>query len=78
MQCPYYERVKDTAARWGVRGDCSGYLVHGMMIPSVLEEESYCLRDHGCLECPIYIFRQRISEGDEVEQMDLCFTVPER
>ncbi|MBI2877179.1 MAG: response regulator [Candidatus Tectomicrobia bacterium] len=75
MKCPYYEKVRGTMARKSVRGYCTGYLAHGMVVPSIMEEKKYCFKANGFLSCPIYRSRQMVAEGSEAEQMDLCFTV---
>lgn len=77
MKCPYYDRVNEVDSRRNVRGYCDGYLAQGMMIPSIMEEKRYCLRENGCLQCPIYLSRQMIGQGSEMGAVDLCFTILE-
>lgn len=55
MDCPYYERVQRPIARGFVRGYCLGCLTAGIMVPSLVEERTYCLMDDGgYLKCPTY------------------------
>lgn len=54
MDCPYHEKVQGPIARDFVRGYCQGHPTVEMMVPSLMEEKSYCLKPGGYLKCPIY------------------------
>lgn len=54
FQCPHYERVQGPLSRELVRGYCLGNPAVETMVPSLMEERSYCQKDGGYLECPIY------------------------
>lgn len=38
------------------------------MIPSIMEEKKYCLRDNGYLQCPIYCSSQTIGQRGEAAE----------
>lgn len=54
IHCPQYERVQGAIARELVKGYCLGNPAVEMMVPSLMEERNYCLKEGGYLECPIY------------------------
>lgn len=73
MKCPYHERINEAIAQRSSPSYCTGYPAYGIMLPSVMEEKRYCLRDRAYLECPIFLFGKTIDKGCDKGQMELCF-----
>ncbi len=58
--CPYGERIQSPIAREFVRVYCHGWPTAEIMIPSLREEQDYCLKANSYLECPIYRYQRSL------------------